>query len=201
LVRLSLELVKLQDWIKQQGLRVVVLFEGRGRRRKGRCDQAHRRTPQSPSLPGGGLGTPTEREKTQRFFQRYASHLPAAGEMVLFDRSWYNRAGVEHVMGFSTEEEYWEFLHSVPEFEKMLMDKKRARLNCISHLLSVIPYKDVELTELKLPPRQPPTSLCPPPNRVHAVGPCGVRNPVSTAARRTISCIALGGAYGRYRES
>jgi polyphosphate kinase 2 len=227
LAKLHLELVKLQDWIKVHGLKVVVLFEGRDAAGKGGTIKRITEPLNPRVCRVVALGTPTEREKTQWYFQRYAPHLPAAGEMVLFDRSWYNRAGVEHVMGFCTDDEYWEFLHTVPEFERMLirsgihlvkywfsvsdeeqerrfqsrindrtkrwkispMDlesrgrwfdyskakdamfhhtdtrecpwwvvdgevKRRARLNCIAHLLSVIPYEDVVPPRLKLPPKQ-----------------------------------------------
>jgi polyphosphate kinase len=232
LAQLSLELVKLQDWVKQQGLKVAVLFEGRDAAGKGGTIKRITE-PLNPRVCRiAALGIPTEREKTEWYFQRYVAYLPAAGEIVLFDRSWYNRAGVERVMGFCSDDEYWEFLHSVPEFEKMLIrsgikllkywfsvsdeeqerrfqdrithrekrwkispmdlesrtrwqdyskakdvmfhytdiaespwwvvdadDKKRARLNCISHLLSSIPYKDVQPPELKLPARQPADPL------------------------------------------
>ena len=229
LLKLHTELVKLQDWIRQQGLRVVVLFEGRDAAGKGGVIKriAEPLNPRFCRIVA--LGTPTERERTQWYFQRYVTHLPAAGEMVLFDRSWYNRAGVEHVMGFCTPDEYTEFLRSAPEFEKMLLrsgvvlikywfsvsdeeqerrfksriddrskrwklspmdlesrkrwfdysrakdamflhtdipesrwwvvnsdDKKRARLNAIAHLLSMIPYHEVEQPTLKLPRRQRP---------------------------------------------
>jgi polyphosphate kinase 2 len=227
LARLQIELVKLQEWIKYKGLRVVVLFEGRDAAGKGGAikritEKLSPRVSRVVALPA-----PTEREQTQWYFQRYVAHLPAAGEMVLFDRSWYNRAGVERVMGFCTEEEYREFLRSCPEFERMLvrsgiqlikywfsvsneeqerrfqgriyhptkhwklspMDlqsrsrwveyskakdqmfaytdikqapwyvvegdvKKRARLNVISHLLTLIDYQDVSPTPVELPPRQ-----------------------------------------------
>jgi len=226
LFRLQLELVKLQEWIKHKGLKVVVIFEGRDAAGKGgvikRIDQhLNPRICRIVALPA-----PTEREKTQWYFQRYVPHLPAAGEMVLFDRSWYNRAGVEHVMGFCTDNEYHEFLRSCPEFERMLirsgiilikywfsvsdeeqehrfqsrlaephkrwklspMDlesrsrwveyskakdtmfahtdikqapwyvvksdiKKHARLNCIAHLLSMIPYEDLTPEPIELPKR------------------------------------------------
>ena len=227
LADLQLELVKLQDWIKESGMRIVVVFEGRDAAGKGGVIKRITE-PLNPRIcKVVALGTPTDREKTQWYFQRYVSQLPAAGEMVLFDRSWYNRAGVERVMGFCTEEEYREFLRSAPEFEQMLirsgiilikywfsvsddeqeerfqsrlkdrtkrwkispMDlesrkhwfdyskakdemfhhtdipespwwvvdadiKKKARLNCIHHLLSQLPYKDVEPPDLKLPRRQ-----------------------------------------------
>lgn len=227
LEKLQIELVKLQEWIKHKGLKVVVIFEGRDAAGKGGVIKriTQRLNPRICRVVA--LGTPTEKEKSQWYFQRYVPHLPAAGEMVLFDRSWYNRAGVERVMGFCTEEEYREFLRSCPEFERMLIrsgiilikywfsvsdeeqerrfqariedptkrwklspmdlesrarwveyskakdemfahtdikqapwyvveadDKKRARLNCIAHLLSMIPYKDLTPPPIKLPPRQ-----------------------------------------------
>ena len=227
LTRLQVELVKLQEWIKYKGLRVVVLFEGRDAAGKGGVIKRITQFLSPRVCPVVALGTPTERQKTQWYFQRYVPHLPAAGEMSLFDRSWYNRAGVERVMGFCTEEEYHEFLRSCPEFERMLirsgiilikywfsvsdeeqdrrfksrltdplkrwklspMDlesrkrwleyskakdtmfaytdikqapwyvvdadiKKHARLNCIRHLLSMIPYEDVTPEHIELPPRQ-----------------------------------------------
>jgi polyphosphate kinase 2 len=227
LAHLNVELVKLQEWIKASGLKVVILFEGRDAAGKGGAIK----TISAPLNPRVcrvvALGTPTDREKTQWYFQRYVAQLPAAGEMVLFDRSWYNRAGVEHVMGFCTQEEYAEFLRSCPEFERMLLrsgiilikywfsvsdaeqekrfqdrladptkhwklspmdvmsrskwveysrakdamfsatdipeapwwvvaadDKKRARLNTIRHLLSVIPYENIVEPKIELPPRQ-----------------------------------------------
>lgn len=226
LEKLQLELVKLQEWIKKEGLKVVVIFEGRDAAGKGGTIKRITQSLNPRVCRVVALGTPTEREKTQWYFQRYAPHLPAAGEMVLFDRSWYNRAGVERVMGFCTEEEYWEFLRSCPNYERMLirsgiilvkywfsvsdkeqerrfqtriddprrrwklspMDlesrakwidyskakdemfaytdtkdspwyvveadvKKKARLNCISHLLSLIPYEDLTPEPIKLPPR------------------------------------------------
>jgi polyphosphate kinase len=227
LERLQVELVKLQEWIKEQGLRVVVVFEGRDAAGKGGVIKRIMESLNPRICRVEALATPTEKEKTQWYFQRYVSRLPAAGEMVLFDRSWYNRAGVERVMGFCTEEEYREFLRSCPEFERMLlrsgiilikywfsvsdeeqerrfqarindptkrwklspMDlesrrkwvdysrakdemfahtdtrqspwyvvdadiKKHARLNCITHLLSMIPYEDLTPEPIKLPPRQ-----------------------------------------------
>ena len=121
LVKLNIELVKFQEWIKAQGLKVVIVFEGRDAAGKGGAIK----TITAPLNPRYArvvaLGVPTEREKTQWYFQRYVQHLPGAGEMVLFDRSWYNRAGVERVMGFCTEDEYREFLRSCPEFERMLV--------------------------------------------------------------------------------
>lgn len=227
LARLQLELVKLQRWIKENGLKVVVLFEGRDAAGKGGVIKRITESLNPRVCRVVALGIPTEREKTQWYFQRYVSQLPAAGELVLFDRSWYNRAGVERVMGFCTEDEYREFLRSCPEFERMLIrsgivlikywfsvsdeeqekrflqrinnpakrwklspmdkysrskwvdysrakdemfaytdikqapwyvvnadDKKRARLNCISHLLTLIQYKELEVPKIELPPRQ-----------------------------------------------
>ncbi|MDP2711627.1 MAG: polyphosphate kinase 2 [Solirubrobacteraceae bacterium] len=227
LQRLQRELVLLQEYIKHKGLKVVVVFEGRDAAGKGGVIKriTERTSPRAWRI--AALAAPTERERTQWYFQRYVAHLPAAGEMVLFDRSWYNRAGVERVMGFCTEEEYQEFMRSCPEFERMLVrsgiilikywfsvsdaeqekrfqarvndpmrrwklspmdlqsrerwveysrakddmfahtdikqapwyvvdanDKRRARLNCISHLLSMIPYEDLIPPPLELPERQ-----------------------------------------------
>jgi len=227
LARLQVELVRLQRWIVAKGLRVVVLFEGRDAAGKGGTIKRITQSLNPRICRVVALGKPTERERTQWYFQRYISHLPAAGEMVLFDRSWYNRAGVERVMGFCTDEEYREFLHACPIFERLLVqagiilikywfsvsdeeqerrfksriddptkrwklspmdlesrtrwveysrakdqmflytditqarwyvvnadNKKRARLNCIHHLLSLIPYDDVETRQITLPPRQ-----------------------------------------------
>ncbi len=227
LARLQVELVKLQEWIRFKGLKVVVLFEGRDAAGKGGAIKRITESLNPRVCRVVALPTPTDREKTQWYFQRYAAHLPAAGEMVLFDRSWYNRAGVERVMGFCTEEEYREFLRSVPEFERMLVragiilvkywfsvsDKEQekrfqariadptkrwklspmdvqsrsrwveyskakdemfahtdikqapwyvvnadnkmcARLNCIRHLLNLIPYDDLTPEPIVLPPRQ-----------------------------------------------
>jgi len=109
MAKLQIELAKLQEWIKHKGLKLVILFEGRDAAGKG------------GAIKRVALGTPTEREKTQWYFQRYVPHLPGAGEMVLFDRSWYNRAGVERVMGFCTDEQYKEFMSTCPEFERMLI--------------------------------------------------------------------------------
>ena len=119
--RLQIELVKLQEWVRHEGLRVVAIFEGRDGAGKGGAikritDTLNPRVCRVVALPA-----PTERERTQWYFQRYVAHLPAGGEIVLFDRSWYNRAGVEHVMGFCSEAEYTEFLRSCPEFERMLV--------------------------------------------------------------------------------
>ena len=119
--RLQIELAKLQEWIRHEGLRVVAIFEGRDAAGKGGVIKRITDTLNPRICRVVALGTPTEREKTQWYFQRYVAHLPAAGEMVLFDRSWYNRAGVERVMGFCTEAEYLEFMRSCPEFERMLV--------------------------------------------------------------------------------
>ena len=119
--RLQVELAKLQEWIRSEGLRVVVLFEGRDAAGKGGAIKRITDTLNPRICRVVALGTPTEREKSQWYFQRYVPHLPAAGEMVLFDRSWYNRAGVERVMGFCTDQKYQEFMQSCPEFERMLI--------------------------------------------------------------------------------
>ncbi|MFT5395213.1 MAG: polyphosphate kinase 2 [Gammaproteobacteria bacterium] len=223
--RLQVELVKLQEWVTKKGLKVAVIFEGRDAAGKGGVIKRiiEHMSPRICNIVA--LPAPTEREKTQWYFQRYIAHLPAAGKIVLFDRSWYNRAGVERVMGFCTEEEYKEFLRFCPEFECSLVrsgiilikywfsvsnveqerrfqgralerhklwklspmdmesrsrwmgyskckdemffntdipqapwyvvpsdDKKRARLNCISHLLDLIPYKDLKPKVPKIPP-------------------------------------------------
>ena len=226
LLRLQGELVKLQDWIVHHKLKVVVIFEGRDAAGKGGVIKRITRRLNPRICRVAALPAPNERERTQWYFQRHVAHLPAGGEIVLFDRSWYNRAGVERVMGFCTEEQYQEFFHSVPEFERMLSrsgiillkywfsisdeeqqfrflmrihdplkqwklspmdvqsrarweqytkakeimlerthipeapwwivdadDKKKARLNCISHLLSQIPYESVRHEEIALPPR------------------------------------------------
>ncbi len=134
LARLQVELVKLQEWIKFKGLKVVVIFEGRDTAGKGGTIKriTDRLSPRIVRIVA--LGVPTEKERTQWYFQRYVDHLPAGGEMVLFDRSWYNRALVERVMGFCTEEEYREFLRSCPEFERMLV---RSGIILIKYWLSV----------------------------------------------------------------
>ena len=227
LARLQQELVRLQRWIRHEGLKVVVIFEGRDAAGKGGVIKriTERLNPRVVRVVA--LGTPSDREKTRWWFQRYVAELPAAGEMVLFDRSWYNRGLVEPVMGFCSEEEYREFLRSCPEFERMLVrsgimvvkywfsvsdaeqerrfqgrisdpvkrwklspvdvqgrsrwvdfskakdtlfahtdikqapwyvvdadSKKAARLNCISHLLSLIPYETVPWEDVELPERQ-----------------------------------------------
>ncbi|WP_395145143.1 polyphosphate kinase 2 [Moraxella atlantae] len=226
LIRLQKELIKLQDWVVHNGERVVVIFEGRDSAGKGGAIKRITQRLNPRVCRVAALPAPSDREKTQWYFQRYVAHLPAAGEIVLFDRSWYNRAGVERVMGFCTEEQYQEFFQSAPEFERMLVrsgirlikywfsitdeeqharflsrvydplkqwklspmdlesrrrweqytkakevmfertnipeapwwviegnDKKRARLNCISHLLSQIPYEEIPHEIVELPPR------------------------------------------------
>jgi polyphosphate kinase len=134
LARLQEELVRLQEWIVHAGLRVVVLFEGRDTAGKGGVIKRITEMTSPRVIRTVALGTPTERERTQWYFQRYVAHLPAAGEMVLFDRSWYNRAGVEHVMGFCTDEEYQEFMRTAPSFERIL---QREGLILIKYWLSV----------------------------------------------------------------
>ena len=134
LSRLQIELVKLQEWIKAKGLKVIVIFEGRDAAGKGGTIKRIMDKLNPRIVKVVALGVPTEKEKTQWYFQRYTAHLPAAGEMVLFDRSWYNRAGVERVMGFCTDEEYQEFLRSCPEFERMLV---RSGIKLIKYWFSV----------------------------------------------------------------
>jgi polyphosphate kinase 2 len=134
LERLQTELVRLQDWIAEAGLRVAVLFEGRDTAGKGGVIKRITEKTNPRVVRTVALGTPTERERTQWYFQRYVAHLPAAGEMVLFDRSWYNRAGVEHVMGFCTEDEYTEFMRAAPRFERLLI---RSGLILVKYWLSV----------------------------------------------------------------
>jgi len=236
LARLQIELVKLQEWVKHEGLRVVVIFEGRDAAGKGGTIKRITESLNPRICRVVALGRPTERERTSWYFQRYVTHLPAAGEIVLFDRSWYNRAGVERVMGFCTDAEYQEFLRSCPEFEQMIVrsgvilvkywfsvsddeqerrfqkrmadptrswklspmdmesrsrwveysmakdamfaqtdikqapwrvvkadEKKSARLNCIRHLLSLIPYQDLTPTPPELPPRPKATDYARPP--------------------------------------
>jgi polyphosphate kinase 2 len=227
LTHLQEELVKLQYWIKEKKLQVTILFEGRDAAGKGGVIKRITERTSPRIIKVVALGIPTEREKSQWYFQRWTAHLPAAGEMALFDRSWYTRAVTEHVMGFCTEEEYREFLRSCPHFERMLVrsgmtllkywfsvsdeeqerrfhqraedpkrrwklspmdldswnrwmdyskakdrmmeytdlkqspwfvvpsdDKKRARLNCISHILKSIPYEDILPPPIELPGRQ-----------------------------------------------
>ncbi len=227
LFRMQAELVKLQDWVVKTGHKVVILFEGRDAAGKGGVIKRITQRLNPRVCRVAALPAPNDRERTQWYFQRYVSHLPAAGEIVLFDRSWYNRAGVERVMGFCTDEQYEEFFRSVTEFEKMLVrsgvqlikywfsisdseqhlrflgrihdplkqwklspmdlesrrrweeytkakeimlerthipeapwwvvqavDKKKARLNCIHHLLAQISYGEIEHPPIELPPRE-----------------------------------------------
>ena len=132
--RLQIELVKLQEWIRHERLKVVVLFEGRDAAGKGGAIKRITESLNPRVCRVVALTTPTEREQSQWYFQRYVAHLPAASEMVLFDRSWYNRAGVEHVMGFCTEAQYLEFMQSCPEFERML---QRSGIRLIKYWFSV----------------------------------------------------------------
>jgi polyphosphate kinase len=134
LERLQVELVRLQDWIVHKGLRAVVVFEGRDTAGKGGTIKRISEKTNPRVVRTVALGVPTERERTQWYFQRYVAHLPAAGELVLFDRSWYNRAGVEHVMGFCTQDEYEEFLQTCPKFERDLL---RSGIILIKYWLSV----------------------------------------------------------------
>jgi polyphosphate kinase 2 len=134
LAKLQLELVKLQEWVRLRGLRVAVIFEGRDAAGKGGVIKRISESLNPRVCRIVALGTPTDRQKTQWYFQRYVAELPAAGEIVLFDRSWYNRAGVEHVMGFCTDDEYKEFLRTAPAFERMLV---RSGLILIKYWFSV----------------------------------------------------------------
>ena len=131
---LQVELVKLQEWIKHEGLRVAVIFEGRDAAGKGGTIKRVTEHLNPRVVRIAALATPSDREKTEWYFQRYVEHLPAAGEMVLFDRSWYNRAGVERVMGFCSEDEVWDFFRSCPEFERMLI---RSGLILVKYWFSV----------------------------------------------------------------
>ncbi|WP_424946699.1 polyphosphate kinase 2 [Candidatus Spongiihabitans sp.] len=134
LERLQVELIKLQEWIKHEGLKVVIIFEGRDAAGKGGTIKRITESLNPRICSVVALPAPTEREKTQWYFQRYAAHLPAAGEMVILDRSWYNRGGVERVMGFCDDEEYEEFMRSCPEFERMLV---RSGVKLIKYWFSV----------------------------------------------------------------
>jgi polyphosphate kinase len=134
LARLQIELVKMQEWVKHEGLKVVVIFEGRDAAGKGGVIKRITESMNPRICRVVALGRPTERERTSWYFQRYVEHLPSAGEIVLLDRSWYNRAGVERVMGFCTDGEYQEFMRSCPEFEHMLI---RSGINLIKYWFSV----------------------------------------------------------------
>ena len=147
LVRLQVELVKLQEWVKAKGLKVVIIFEGRDAAGKGGAIKRITESLNPRVCKVVALGTPTEREKTQWYFQRYVPYLPAAGEIVLFDRSWYNRAGVERVMGFCTEPEYHEFLRSCPEFERMLL---RAGIILVKYWFSVSPEEQARRFQARI---------------------------------------------------
>lgn len=132
--RLQVELIKLQEWVRVEGLKVAILFEGRDGAGKGGTIKRITENTNPRVVRIEALGKPTERERSEWYFQRYVARLPAAGEIVLFDRSWYNRAGVERVMGFCTDEEYWEFLREAPQFESMLM---RSGIRLIKYWFSV----------------------------------------------------------------
>jgi len=134
LVQLQFELIKVQEWVRKEGMRVVVIFEGRDAAGKGGVIKRITESLNPRVCRTVALGTPTERERGQWYFQRYVAQLPARGEIVLFDRSWYNRAGVEHVMGFCTEDEYKEFLRACPLFEEMLV---RSGIKLIKYWFSV----------------------------------------------------------------
>ncbi|CAI5491394.1 unnamed protein product [Closterium sp. Naga37s-1] len=165
------EMVKLQEWISRQGLRVVVLFEGRDEAAKGDLMGAIA-GPLNPRMCSvTALGVPSDRERTQWYFQRFVAHLPAAGEMVLLGHSWYAHAGEEHVKGLCSDTEYHDFLRPCPEFERMLApwfvvpadDERRARLNVLAHLLAHIPYEDLPLPHsVALPPLQQDFHVRPP---------------------------------------
>jgi len=174
---LQVDLCALQEWVKHKGLRVVVVFEGRDAAGKGGTIKAIAERVSPRVFRVVALPAPSDREKSQLYLQRFVRHFPAAGEIVIFDRSWYNRAGVEYVMGFCTEEQHRRFLLLCPGFEHAIVDdgillvkfwldtdfapwtivpsddKKRARLNCIRHLLKVIPHKDAPRVKIKLPKR------------------------------------------------
>ena len=132
--RLQVELVRLQEWVVHEGLRVVVLFEGRDTAGKGGVIRRISERTNPRVIRTVALGMPSDRQKTQWYFQRYIAQLPAGGEMVLFDRSWYNRAGVERVMGFCTEEEYDEFMRTCPQFERII---QRSGIHLVKYWLSV----------------------------------------------------------------
>lgn len=132
--RLQVELIKLQEWVKVEKLKVVVLFEGRDGAGKGNTIKRITENTNSRIVRIEALGKPNERERSEWYFQRYIARLPAAGEIALFDRSWYNRAGVERVMGFCSDDEYWEFLREAPQFEMMLM---RSGIHVIKYWFSV----------------------------------------------------------------
>src|SRR6202022_3630196 len=156
--KLHVELVKLQLWVRRKGLKVAIIFEGRDAAGKGGIIKRITERVSPRIFRVIALPAPTEREKSQMYIQRYISHLPAAGEMVIFDRSWYNRALVERVMGFCTEEQAKYLLQMCPEPENRLVGpgtgKRRRARNCVAHFLSLIPYQEVRRTPVKLPKRQ-----------------------------------------------
>jgi polyphosphate kinase 2 len=197
LVELHAQLVTLQSWVKHAGARIMVVFEGRDAAGKGGVIKAITERVSPRVFKVVALATPSDREKSQMYMQRFVPHFPAAGEVVIFDRSWYNRAGVEKVMGFCTKHEYERFLSICPSFERLITDygiilvkywfevsqeeqtrrfherikdprkgwklspmdlesHRRARLNCVTHLLSLIPYKAIPAEDVKLPKRQKP---------------------------------------------
>ncbi|WP_143870930.1 polyphosphate kinase 2 [Catenovulum sediminis] len=147
LKQLQTELVKLQYWVQKKGLKVVILFEGRDAAGKGSMIKAISERLNPRHVKTVALGKPSDREKTQWYFQRYVQHLPAAGEICLFDRSWYNRAGVEHVMGFCSKSEYQEFLTNCPKFESMLKD---SGIILLKYWLSVSPQEQEKRFEQRL---------------------------------------------------
>ena len=161
LTRLQVELVRLQEWIVHNGLKVVVVFEGRDTAGKGGTIKRITEKTNPRVVRTVALGTPTERERTQWYFQRYVAHLPAAGEMVLFNRSWYNRAGVEHVMGFCTQDEYEEFMRTCPQFERDLL---RSGIILIKYWLSVSDQEQERRFKARLndPAKHAPESDQPP---------------------------------------
>lgn len=134
LLRMQIEMIKLQEWVKENGKKVVVIFEGRDAAGKGGVIKRLTQHLSPRDTKVVALPAPTEREKTQWYFQRYVAHLPAAGEIVILDRSWYNRAGVERVMGFCSDDEYWDFMRACPEFERMLI---RSGIHLIKYWFSV----------------------------------------------------------------
>ncbi|MGH3279874.1 MAG: hypothetical protein ACRDNW_12160, partial [Trebonia sp.] len=159
---LQIELVKLQNWVKDTGQKIVIIFEGRDAAGKGGTIKRFTEHLNPRGAQVVALEKPTGRERTQWYFQRYVTHLPSAGEIVLFDRSWYNRAGVERVMGFCTSEEYLEFMREAPEFERMLVHSGRARLEAIRHVLEQFDYDDKDPEVVGKPDRRiigPPTLL------------------------------------------
>ena len=244
LLKLQVELVRMTEWVRREGARIVVIFEGRDAAGKGGVIKRITQHLSTRVARIVALPAPTEREQSEWYFQRYVAHLPAAGEIVLFDRSWYNRAGVEHVMGFCSPDEYRRFMHQCPIFERMLVDdgvillkywfsvsdpeqerrfkarigdplkhwklspmdlesrnrwveysrakdemfvhtdipeapwyvvesdiKRNARINCIAHLLSKVPYEYRELARIELPKRQDDSGYVRPPRDIYTAVP------------------------------